>query len=68
MDIITCTHRVGVQILYKVNYVLCLYSTLTKKCSIANSDTKFCDYTIIGVTKGALGPCSASEPSPESFQ
>jgi len=38
--------------------VLCLLSALTKKCSIANSNTKFCDYTIMGVAKGVLGPWS----------
>ena len=48
----------GLQIQHKVNYVLCLLSTFTKKCSIANSNTKFCDYTIMGVAKGALGPWS----------
>ena len=30
--------------------MLWLLSTLTKKCSIPNSDTKFCNYTIIGGT------------------
>ena len=39
--------------------ILCLSSTLTKKCWILNSNTKFCNYTIMGVAKGAVGPWSS---------
>jgi len=58
MDNITCTCCVGLQIQHKVNYVM--LSALTKKCSIANSNTKCCDYTIMGVANGALGPIAVA--------
>jgi len=35
-----------------------LSTSSAKKRSIANSNTKFCDYTIMAVAKGALGPWS----------
>jgi len=42
-----------------MNYVLYFLSTfLLKKRSVANSNTKCCDYTIMGVAKGALEPWS----------
>jgi len=46
MDIITSACNVNLQIYYKLNFVLCFFvcfdKEMSKKCSIANSSTKFC--------------------------
>jgi len=59
MDIFTKTCLVGLAYRFTIKWIMCcvcnLLWTLTKKCWIPNSNTKICNYTIMGVGKGHLG-------------